>query len=434
MAISNAPTQVRIHAYQVGFGDCFLLTFRYGKEAGERDRHVLIDFGSSETPSRLGADLMTRVAADIRQECGGSLDMVVASHRHSDHVSGFTQTKKGDGPGDIIRQCKPRVVLQPWTEDPEAQPNDREPTKTLPAEGKYLRALTGLSGFSQALLGELSLLRPGLGKQLTGQLAFIGSTNLPNLSAVTNLMTMGKGRFYLYALSKVDLQAVLPGVKIHVLGPPTLKQSNRIAQQRSSDEAEFWLRMAALDSGPAGSGRPAFRGPRVKTRPAYANWLIPRLQASRGEGLLELVRMLDKQMNNTSLILLFEVGNQKLLFPGDAQIENWSYVLDLARKSQPGLRKLLEGVTFYKVGHHGSRNATPKTLWNMFRNRGKPGKPGRLITVASTMAGKHGNSRQGTEVPRATLVEALSRESDYSSTQELTSKKKLRLTFELDAK
>ena len=39
------------------------------------------------------------------------------------------------------------------------------------------------------------------------------------------------------------------------------------------------------------------------------------------------MRTLDDQMNNTSLILLFEVFGKKLLFPGDAQIENWSYAL-----------------------------------------------------------------------------------------------------------
>jgi hypothetical protein len=30
-------------------------------------------------------------------------------------------------------------------------------------------------------------------------------------------------------------------------------------------------------------------------------------------------------MNNTSTILFFETWREKLLFPGDAQIENWMY-------------------------------------------------------------------------------------------------------------
>jgi len=204
---------------------------------------------------------------------------------------------------------------------------------------------------------------------------------------------------------------------MHVLGPPTLNQSDRIAKQRKNDEAEFWLRQALADRNRACDGRPAFKGPRLKSRPGYANWLIPRLQASRGAGLFELVRALDKQMNNTSLILLFEVGRQKLLFPGDAQIENWSYILDQAG-NRPGLRKLLTGVTLYKVGHHGSRNATPKSLWSTFANRGPRGRKHRLITVVSTMEHKHGDPEKNTEVPRRTLVEALKTQSDYHSTQD----------------
>jgi hypothetical protein len=132
--------------------------------------------------------------------------------------------------------------------------------------------------------------------------------------------------------------------------------------------------------------------------------------------LLSIVRALDKVMNNTSLILLFEVGGKKLLFPGDAQIENWSYAL-----GKPAIRRLLEGVDVYKVGHHGSRNATPKTLWNNFKKRSdKKGK--RLETFVSTMPGKHGKSASKTEVPRKTLVDALTKDSDYYTTQDLKGK------------
>ena len=91
-------------------------------------------------------------------------------------------------------------------------------------------------------------------------------------------------------------------------------------------------------------------------------------RAQRGDQLLEIVRILDMQMNNTSVILLFEVGTKKLLFPGDAQLENWMYSLKEAKEAS-AVRKLLSDVDVYKVGHHGSLNATPKTLWNLFRKR-----------------------------------------------------------------
>ena len=47
--MARQPTSVEIRAYQVGFGDCFLLSFIYG----EKDkRHVLIDFGTTGLPKR----------------------------------------------------------------------------------------------------------------------------------------------------------------------------------------------------------------------------------------------------------------------------------------------------------------------------------------------------------------------------------------------
>ena len=142
------------------------------------------------------------------------------------------------------------------------------------------------------------------------------------------------------------------------------------------------------------------------------------MDALRGDQLLDLVRILDDQMNNTSVILLFEVGDKKLLFPGDAQIENWSYALEQAEK-KPSLKKKLEAVNLYKVGHHGSLNATPKSLWELFGHKGGEHEPDRLQTVVSTMAGKHGSARSGTEVPRSKLVDELKRHSDFFTTQKL---------------
>ena len=39
-----APVSATLFAYQVGFGDCFLLRFTY---ADDTRRHILIDFGTT---------------------------------------------------------------------------------------------------------------------------------------------------------------------------------------------------------------------------------------------------------------------------------------------------------------------------------------------------------------------------------------------------
>ena len=73
--------------------------------------------------------------------------------------------------------------------------------------------------------------------------------------------------------------------------------------------------------------------------------------------------MLQSATNNTSLVLAIELSdNDVLLFAGDAQVGNWQswqaleWTLDDGREvTGPDL---LSRTVFYKVGHHGSHNAT----------------------------------------------------------------------------
>jgi hypothetical protein len=66
---------------------------------------------------------------------------------------------------------------------------------------------------------------------------------------------------------------------------------------------------------------------------------------------------LEKAVNNTSLMLAFEIGDATLLFPGDSQWGSWRINLE-----DDQARALLTRTSFYKVGHHGSHNANPKSL------------------------------------------------------------------------
>ena len=158
-------------------------------------------------------------------------------------------------------------------------------------------------------------------------------------------------------------------------------------------------------------GHPTTSGGKL---PRNVRWLADRTKQVQGEQMLQIVRILDKQMNNTSLILLFQARKKTLLFPGDAQIENWEFAL-----SKKANLQLLQSVDMYKVGHHGSLNATPKILWAAFKKRGGQSKRGRLKTVLSTMPGKHGTEAAKTEVPRRTLLNALQTESELHSTHSL---------------
>ena len=100
-------------------------------------------------------------------------------------------------------------------------------------------------------------------------------------------------------------------------------------------------------------------------------------------------------------------------FRGDAQWENWAYAL------QSPLAALLDDVDLYKVGHHGSLNATPKSMWSRFRKKGPKSKADRLTSVLSTRKGKHGHDEDNTEVPRRTLVNELKAQSTLHDTEAL---------------
>ncbi len=420
----SQPTNVLIRAYNVGFGDCFLLTFRY---AADPERHVLIDFGSTKLPTK-GPTSMKAVADKIAVHCGGKLHMIVVTHRHADHMSGFAGSS-----GTVIAGLDPDLVVQPWTEDP-----DLDPDATAPAAG----AGTGGAGGGQGAaaravvsrLGEMNTVASrirtrasrmqsaaGTPTALVEEIGFLGETNIKNRAAVRNLMKMGKRRVYASFGTRLPIASVLPGVKIRVLGPPTLDQAPDIANLATKDAMEYW-HLASRMSRRAGATAEVTAlfpdAPTMERTPQAARWLVPQIDRMNAEELLSIVRSIDDALNNTSLILLFEIGGTRMLFSGDAQIENWRYALfDAPNAAQ--IRADLADTALYKVGHHGSLNGTPKSMWFGLTRRGGVDKVPRLRTLISTLGGKHGKASRGTEVPRAKLIDALDADSDLTTTQTL---------------
>jgi hypothetical protein len=492
MPVVNKPIRAVLRAYQVGFGDCLLLTFEYAD--GDK-RHALIDFGSTGIPKDMPRDQMLRVAEDIRRQTRkddkhpGKLHLLIASHRHKDHIGGFARegqtNSAGETTGDIIRSLNPEIVLQPWTEDPDLEdkdfqnfirPDQKKRPKVLPSAAAkafvvceeefqkepnkhFVSTLMSMQAVAQNVEAEAQRLSDvgsddysqlSATRRYQQQLGFMGENNMPNASAVKNLREMGAKKLAEYVKfgDRISLSKVLPGVKLHILGPPSLEQHQEILKQRSRDDDEFWMLHTMLrdfwglqaatasgtsslnstDSDLPSSGR-LFPKAKVfkKYTPSHTRWFINQIKTVRAQQMLGLVRILDKAMNNTSLIALFEINGHKLLFPGDAQIENWEYAL-----KQPDKLELLKDAVLYKVGHHGSRNATPKTLWRNFENRSEdPGSSSRLHTVCSTMAGKHGHTVE-TAVPRQTLVDELKKRTRYRSTEELRDEEELFIELSFD--
>ena len=172
-----SPIRLHLFAYQVGFGDCFLLRFVYPDDS---HRHVLIDFGTVGMPEGVDkAAQMLRIANDIKDKCAGKLDALVATHRHADHISGFDPLKKGNGPGAIIAALEPDVVLQPWTEQPDLAEN-----ATAPLAAAHVQALAGMNEVARQLRARLDEQPKGLTAELQRRLGFLGENNIANLSLI----------------------------------------------------------------------------------------------------------------------------------------------------------------------------------------------------------------------------------------------------------
>src|SRR5688572_2082442 len=103
-----AQVTVKVRMYHVGeLGDCFLLKFKNDV----KETNVLIDCGSfrnkQESKDRLN-DIVAHIKKDLKD---AKLDIVVGTHQHNDHVSGFvhaeTQFK------DLVNK-----VWLSWLDDP----------------------------------------------------------------------------------------------------------------------------------------------------------------------------------------------------------------------------------------------------------------------------------------------------------------------------
>ncbi|HZN06557.1 MAG TPA: MBL fold metallo-hydrolase, partial [Pyrinomonadaceae bacterium] len=127
---------VTIRMYNVGFGDAFLLLF----PDRSRPRRVLIDCGmhSIGPGPRKMKEVVKQIVQDTTDADGQSrIDVVVATHRHQDHVSGFGQP--------LWEKVEVGEVWMPWTEHP-TDPRARQIRETQSTRAHSLAlALTRLN-------------------------------------------------------------------------------------------------------------------------------------------------------------------------------------------------------------------------------------------------------------------------------------------------
>jgi metallo-beta-lactamase superfamily protein len=375
---------VRIRMYRKGFGDRFLLTF----SEGARRVHMLIDCGTLKG-TQDSQQIMQEVVSDIKQETGGTLDLLVVTHEHWDHISGFHQAR------EIWDRINVNEVWMAWTENP--RNSDAEGLRS--AREKTIADLKKITLLPQEQ-------RPGLGLE---SLLLFANEELDENDRPTTRAAMiyagdkanGNVRF-LDAGSFTRLPGI-EGARVYVLGPPRSKElfkdrpSAKNSEVFHADQSltltdSFFAAAARLGDPdsvdhdprtlpfgeeyqitPGRAGERAFFQKHYFGDEASLNIAWRKIEHDWLGVANALALSLDSDTNNTSLVLAIELvaSQQVLLFPGDAQVGNWltwhSYTTWKAQADDEPAREitateLLKRTVFYKVAHHGSHNATLSKL------------------------------------------------------------------------
>lgn len=353
--------RAKVRMYRQGLGDCFLITLP--KENGD-PYYILIDCGVIlGTPG--AADQMTAVVNDIIATTHGHVDLLVATHEHWDHLSGFVQAK------DAFSRLKVGEVWLGWTEDPKDELADK-----LRSEHQALRL---------ALASACARLRFGHGGDslADSMMEFFGAAGqgttgeaLKRVKSFENAST----RFCLPKDPPVEPEGTT--ARVYILGPPHDEKMIKKYNPSKSHQETYGLAPSALQPALTDADAGAPFDPIAQIPLAVARQMpffqerywgedsdsLEKDQSWRridGDWLdvsSNLALQLDSATNNTSLVIAIELEDgDVLLFAADAQVGNWlswqQLSWDVAGKKITG-PDLLSRTILYKTGHHGSHNAT----------------------------------------------------------------------------
>jgi beta-lactamase superfamily II metal-dependent hydrolase len=382
MTVTTDADHVTVRMYNVGFGDAFLVVF----PDRERQRRVLIDCGShSAGPGpRPMAEMVEQIVTDVTDHDGvPRIDVVIGTHRHQDHVSGFTNGRWAD--------VEVEEVWMPWTEDPR-DPEARSIRERQSSAARHLCLALGRLG---AEAGALDLARNSLTNERAMRTLHAGFAGRPR-------------RRFLPARDQPRTleSAALGRVRVHLLGP---SRDPEVIRDMEPPAGEAYLRLLGAAEYDEAAARPPFPGgwdvspDEIEATPELSHLTLkPRdldlLSKLAAADTFALAVALEKAVNGTSLVLMFELGEGYLLFPGDAQWGTWHGLLHDVET-----RPLLERTTFLKVGHHGSHNGTPKDFVEALQARQRDDdRRSDLLAMVSTR-----QMERWKEIPKAELCEAL---------------------------
>ncbi|MCV9936874.1 MBL fold metallo-hydrolase [Boseaceae bacterium BT-24-1] len=479
---SASPVDLRqgealVRMYRQGLGDCFLV--QLPRDDGSVFK-IMIDCGVILGTQDATAK-MEKVVDDIIATTDGSVDLLVVTHEHWDHVSGFVQAESRFAKADEDKskgKLKVGEVWFAWTEN-KADPMARRLEHGLGALLKEIRQKAQGFKLRASNGGKADRTASVFADELEGILAFHGETlddaafGAAGASKTRQAMTIAAAIAPIRYREPGEAPIVLPGckdVRVYVLGPPRDPEllnktepraegyhfarqlfaaaedtgepdryeapfdagiaipldddtgAELIAKTQQTPIERFFVQhyfqdkvpetYQTRDSEPTRAGddaaaKPATAGRTVmKPRDVLVDQSWRRIDRNEMAEATELALQLDGATNNTSMVLALELGagGPVLMFVGDAQAGNWLSWDDLppwrVGRRQVTAADLLARTVFYKVGHHGSHNAT-------FKRRGIERMTHRDLVAFVPVDRPMARKKRWMRMPLPSLIEAL---------------------------